>query len=58
MTPEVMRSEAIASIHEHLQLVCSFPGENVDAIIAIALQEMRILAGHILCDLLEQAVAK
>jgi len=36
MTPESMRAEAIASIQDHLRLASTFPGENVEAIVAIA----------------------
>ena len=36
MTPESMRTEALASINEHLQVATAFSRENVDAIVAIA----------------------
>lgn len=36
MTPESMRAEAIASIQDHLRLASTFPGEHVEAIVAIA----------------------
>ena len=45
MTPESMRAEAIASIQDHLRLASTFPGENVEAIVAIA-RVMIDCAGH------------
>lgn len=36
MTPESMRVEAIASLQDHLRLASTFPGENVEAMVAIA----------------------
>ena len=36
MTPATMRAEATASIQDHLRLASTFPGANIDALVAIA----------------------